>query len=88
MKDKNPDNKSGDNAEVRREAQHWYTLLPSEVRHKHMQEGCNILIAKMVFSHVGGISLMVEHQFSKLIAGVRFSYPAPIKGIQIYELGA
>jgi hypothetical protein len=24
-----------------------------------------------------GISLMVEHQFSKLRAGVRFSYPAP-----------
>src|SRR5436190_1073442 len=30
----------------------------------------------MVFSHVSGISLMVERQFSKLRAGVRFSYPA------------
>jgi hypothetical protein len=30
----------------------------------------------MVFSVEGGISLMVEHQFSKLRAGVRFSYPA------------
>ena len=30
----------------------------------------------MVFSHHSGISLMVERQFSKLRAGVRFSYPA------------
>lgn len=30
----------------------------------------------MVFSFRSGISLMVEHQFSKLRAGVRFSYPA------------
>ena len=27
---------------------------------------------------LGGISLMVERQFSKLRAGVRFSYPAPV----------
>ena len=32
--------------------------------------------AKMVFSLRSGISLMVEHQFSKLRTGVRFSYPA------------
>jgi hypothetical protein len=32
----------------------------------------------MVFSSESGISLMVEHQFSKLRAGVRFSYPAQL----------
>ncbi|MEK7135896.1 MAG: hypothetical protein AAB831_01910, partial [Patescibacteria group bacterium] len=40
------------------------------VRGKRREEGWNVLIAKMVFSHHSGISLMVEHQFSKLIAPV------------------
>jgi hypothetical protein len=30
---------------------------------------------------LSGISLMVEPQFSKLIAGVRFSYPAPVYSV-------
>ena len=47
------------------------------VRGKRGEEGWNILILKMVFSHYSGISLMVEQEISNLLVGVRFSHPAP-----------
>lgn len=52
------------------------TCLHVIVRGERREEGCDILNVKMVFSPQRGISLMVERQFSKLRAGVRFSYPA------------
>ena len=49
------------------------------VRGKRREEGWNVLIAKMVFSHHSGISLMVEQEISNLLVGVRFSHPAQNK---------
>lgn len=46
------------------------------VRGKRREEGRNVLIAKMVFSHHSGTSLMVEQKVSNLLVGVRFSRPA------------
>lgn len=41
---------------------------------------CESGLASRSFSE-GGISLMVERQFSKLRAGVRFSYPALLRSV-------